>query len=284
MATSGVPYWEQASSFQGMALDQLDAFSKAADEKLFSVAKKFEPQLLWYFNHSELPEENPELRTRLQKACVYFLENLNDEIRPKLNAIQILSDNQAAKKKATERLKQLRTNFIIKSACLDACKNGFSTAAYNRAKADAAIDTTSKSDRAAKRSSGTSSKDLPHYELYVRLNQWRNQKANLEGLNNYQVLTISSILEISRNLPTSKTALEKIRGLGAVKINRFGSDILCLVQEYMEEKGISTNLLNLRPPAKSSQNRYQTDQPGIVPERQERRSSRIGKRADNLYY
>ncbi len=240
---------EHASAFPDTSLNQLDTLEEQAGKALFSVAQNFRSQLNGYLAQPGQPEENAGLQERLKKACTYFMEKLGKELFPLLKDIHIVSDNQAAVKKAHEKLANLRKVFFIKNACLKTCREGFSTPAYIRAKADADLDfSASKKSSSSRRPTSGIPKDIPHPALYARLLKWREKVAAKENITAYEVLSVRVILDITRSLPTGTPTLKKVRGLGDLKIKRYGANLLDMVDQYVRENNIPSNQLDLQPP------------------------------------
>ena len=237
---------EQAGAFQESLVGQLDAQLNQADTELFAIAKKFLPSLHGYFRQVGLPEGNTDLQERLKKACSYFLEKVNKGLWSWASAVQILTDNQAAGKKAQERLGQIKKELLVKKNCLTASEKGFTTGAYIRAKADADLDISAGKKGPTKHGSALGIPGAsPHPDLYIRLAKWREEVATKAGISNYEVIPVRSMLDITRTLPTSTATLKEVRGFGDVKIKRYGGEVLQIVESFVKEKKIPTNMLDL---------------------------------------
>ena len=239
--------FENASAFQGGAFEQLNLIKEKAEAEIFGVAKKFQRQLLSFFNQTEMPENNEALQGRIKKASEYFYGKLSKEIRPMIKQVSILSDNQAALKKAFEKLNELRSAFYVKSTCLKNSLNGFSAASYVRSKANADIDFMAKTKREPTVLNAGLPTASPHPELFTRLNKWRNEWSKLEGIYAHEIVSMRSMLELTRHLPTTTKSLKKIHGVGEHKIKKYGGPILSLIERYIREFKIPTNQLDLTP-------------------------------------
>jgi hypothetical protein len=233
-------FLEQGRSLQGGGHQQLILLAEKCREHLLQVAAKFMPQLELYFQQAEMPEEYEPLQERVGKASTYFFDKVGAELLPDLKNIQVLSDNKAALKSVMERLEKLHQELFVKKAVFYTCKNGFTTASYIRAKADAAVDFTN----AMKPSSHGGSQEgripsgLVHVELYRRLQRWRKDTAAALGLDAFDVLPVKSLTEIVQVLPGNMASLKRVKGFGEVKVQRYGQDIMDLVGAYCTEKQI----------------------------------------------
>ncbi len=246
-------FFEHEGSLQGSASSQLKALAGKAEEHVFSMAEKFLPQLSYYFSQADMPEVFEPLQERLKKASIYFSKHLHDDLLPEAKNIQILTDNKAVRKTVSELLENLQKEIFIKNACFVACKDGFSTQAYVQTTTNAELDFTAAQSKQPP-SSGFSRvpKDLPHPELYARLSRWRDEVADENGLERFEVLSTRSLIELVQSLPTNSAALKKVRGIGEVKVRRFGAAIIGIIEKYCEANNIPSNLMTQAEPVKSS--------------------------------
>ncbi|UKN02439.1 DNA helicase RecQ [Paracrocinitomix mangrovi] len=76
-------------------------------------------------------------------------------------------------------------------------------------------------------------------DVVTALKLWRKEKAAENKVPAYVILHDNSVDEIAKFLPADLEALQNIQGLGKVKIQRFGAEIISIVQEKGNKK-IST--------------------------------------------
>ncbi len=67
-------------------------------------------------------------------------------------------------------------------------------------------------------------------DLLSQLRSWRSERARQLKVPAYVVFTDATLLAIAEQRPTDESALVAISGIGATKLERFGSDVLALVQ------------------------------------------------------
>ncbi|MFK7807789.1 MAG: helix-turn-helix domain-containing protein [Saprospiraceae bacterium] len=225
----------------------LELEGKTEDE-VFAMAEKFLPQLYSYLRQEEVPEENEELQKRLQKAGHYFSKKIKDEILPEVRTLDVITDNEGVRDKATDGIKNLLKELMIKAACFANCTKSFSVNDYVQTKLEISLndkigknlskinDTRSKSEH-----SGKGAEDSAHPELYQEIRQWRDTTAEKEEVNVYQVVTLNTMFQLVKCLPTTETNLKKISGLGKVKVENYGDDIISIIKEFVAEKGIPSD-------------------------------------------
>jgi len=75
--------------------------------------------------------------------------------------------------------------------------------------------------------------------LYEKLKEYRLSAATLEGVLPYMILSSNTLKEISGRYPLDNEQLKDIGGIGPVKINKYGKDIINIVNEYIKENNIN---------------------------------------------
>lgn len=76
------------------------------------------------------------------------------------------------------------------------------------------------------------------YNLYNMLKDLRNNISKVESVLDYMVLSKNTLKEISGRYPLDEEQLNDIGGIGPVKINKYGKDILEIVKNYVIENNI----------------------------------------------
>lgn len=66
-------------------------------------------------------------------------------------------------------------------------------------------------------------------ELYEALKVWRNNKAAEVNLKHYLISYNSELLNIAIKKPKTLSALRKIKGFGEIKVEKYGPEILSVV-------------------------------------------------------
>ena len=74
-------------------------------------------------------------------------------------------------------------------------------------------------------------------ELYDRLRALRARLAHRLGVPAYVIFTDRSLREMAGYLPLTEEALLSISGVGRAKLERYGEDVLRILQEYAQERG-----------------------------------------------
>ena len=218
---------------------------KQADERMgkeiASVAATFYRQYTSLVMESADYAADPLLAERIHKAAAYFVEKLDELLRPLIEYAALDSDNREIKERLTEASYNFKQSFAQKHHLLTrVVANGFNVSTYLKDKAMGLLS----ADQATKRER-TKSKaqekidvdrnaDIRHPRLFHKLRAWRNERAEELGRPAYGVLTQKALIGITNELPTSGRELLRMPGFGKKSLEMFGKEILAIVQEYLE--------------------------------------------------
>lgn len=73
--------------------------------------------------------------------------------------------------------------------------------------------------------------DLSEHQqkVYENLRLWRNDKADKEGIKSFMICHNSELMEVAVRCPNTTTELRKIKGFGNFKAEKYGDDILSVL-------------------------------------------------------
>ncbi|MDR2886095.1 MAG: AAA family ATPase [Rikenellaceae bacterium] len=191
---------------------------------------------------------DPVLRERVVKACAYFLEKCDPLPGLLAQAAGCSIDNKETKKGLEERLDRARKEVAVKIETLKACGDGFSVAAYLKARGEAVAQGESsagaklKTKPDAKPTSGAGdpppdlSADILNPVLFEILRQWRGALAAEKGVPAYVIATQKAITGISNLLPVTPDELAAVKGVGKVFMGTYGETVLAIVRDFMNGK------------------------------------------------
>ncbi len=222
-----------AVSTEGLSL--FNALIEKAHTEILSVAYKFAPQLQMYFSHPELPDENEPLRERLRKAGGYFSSKLTSEPIAGLRHFDLITEDQTLLKRVSQHLQKLEKEVLIKHRCFASCQSGFSAAGYIQAKNNAELDSR-EGDNGFRSVTEAVPRNTPHPDLYKRLLEWRNVRADELDRPLHEVLPKITLQELVRLLPMDRASLKKIPGIGKARLKNFGPELINIVRKYCAKK------------------------------------------------
>ncbi|HNZ43979.1 MAG TPA: helix-turn-helix domain-containing protein [Bacteroidales bacterium] len=243
---------ENAHVLEASKVIDLEEKRKLFDTDLLQVAEKFKQQLRYIMQQDVLPQENPALQERIRKASQYFSTNIKTKLSDYLNTIFFDTDNKAIKKDLAESLEKLQKETFIKYSCIKNTHEGFDTLSYLRQRSDAEMDFRPPKYKAA--SQPVASAQSKHPVLYQALKQWRNNLAEENNLPVYQILPQKTITELVNKLPTTLQALKTIKGIGKVKSEIYGPEIISLILEYCRDHDVVAEQIEIPVKAKKEKN------------------------------
>ncbi|RDY29032.1 DNA helicase RecQ [Romboutsia weinsteinii] len=77
------------------------------------------------------------------------------------------------------------------------------------------------------------------YKLYELLKEYRQNEAKSQGIAPFMVLGNNTLKEISGRYPEDEEDLKDISGIGPAKINKYGENILKIVEDYVRSNDIT---------------------------------------------
>ena len=209
--------------------------------EILKVSEQFHGQLERLLAATDNPEEDAFLQERIGKASVYFQEKMIQIVQDLVEDTEIETDNKELRKKIQNFLDTWRVEIRQKQRTLATCTDKFSVSIYLDIKSKAAIEDEipaskkKEKEKPAKESLARRSvpADILHPELYEELRFWRLEQAKELGVPAYVVLSQLALLSITNLLPQDAVQLRRTPGVGQATFNRYGEQILNIVQEYI---------------------------------------------------
>lgn len=217
--------------FEAELIQDLLGRMERVQHELCDVGAKFTRILK--ANQAENPviPENQPLQERLKSAAVYFHAHL-DETTNGIFELPYKTDNKAVNEQLTGALMALYASVLVKRECLEACKEGFDTAAYLRAKSAATMKAEKKENRPPAIKDDTMGKST----LYEALKAWRDEKADDEDVVTYNIVPNKTLKSIVGVMPVTLRELKAVEGMGPKRVSQYGEEIVAIVRQYSDRK------------------------------------------------
>ncbi len=232
---------EHKESILGDPCEMLEDTASLLRTDLLEVSEKFQPHLRGLLKGELDAGENIPLQDRVKKAAVYFSDKLEAALKEILSGYSVETDNKTVRKSVKEALDRTRKESVVKLACLNAARSGFSVSKYLEAKDKSAIDipvVKSRSLKAVDDSSGT----IQQPALFRLLKEWRNTRAREMDLPHYMILPQKTMLTLTNLMPQSVSDLKLVKGMGKMKTEEFGEELIEIITSYCKKE-------NIEPPA-----------------------------------
>ncbi|MEM6720339.1 MAG: helix-turn-helix domain-containing protein [Bacteroidota bacterium] len=227
-------FYKNRNTLSGNIVEPLKTLQEKGIIPLLKVSHSFKKQLESLATTIESPEEDPTIQTRFKKAVAYFKEQTEQHIATVLRTLTFTTDNQAVSKDFEKQLKDLEDQLAVKTKILAALSDDFSTENYLKIRANSILEASEV--KVIKRPIATST---THEELFENLRLFRTSISNSENIPPFQVFTQKSLFEMCELLPSTAKQLKKVHGMGKVRVEKYGEEILEIINEYATKHQLS---------------------------------------------
>lgn len=221
--------------------ENFEKIKPVLEDEIFPVSEKFKNQLQNIFIEKKLPEKDDYLIDRIIKGSSWFFERL-EKIRYFFENLSFETDNKEIKKQIDNSFNNLFQELETKVLSLKSCENGFSPQLYLRAVSKGQTDFSPEKKKKESKPLFNES-DIEHGEVFSLLKEWRAEKAKEENVPHFQILHQSVIIQISVILPQNEKELMKIKGIGPKTNEKYGKELLEIVNKYRKENKIEKVVL-----------------------------------------
>jgi len=185
-------------------------------------------------------EKNEQLQQRIRAAAAYFLPSL-ENLKRKLQQHPLITEHRETATAVDEALLETMTVLIKIIHGMQYCSSPFSITEYLKHKLNLSIPRIHISSYAANKKL-TPVSDIPNAELFFELKNWRDKTCNGQNLPIYLVANNNSLKEIATYLPRTSLHLQLISGFGKAKAEKYGGEILEMVEAYCTEHELETTI------------------------------------------
>lgn len=224
------------NSIKGNLLEKINEIRNNGIIPLLKINTKFKEQIE-KLNLEATFEEAEDFQIRFKKGITYFQNHCSENIKAHFDTLEFSTDNKEIEKDIEKQLDLLDDLFYLKTTCLTGLEDGFSVSEYIDLRAKASIKEEIK--KKTKKRDVTQTTDHP--ELFKDLRKLRMLLAERDGVRPYQIFTQESLFELCEILPITKKQLRTISGIGPVRLEKYGADILKMIQVYHDKKGLEKN-------------------------------------------
>lgn len=225
-------YYKNKTSIEGKLEAPLLAIKDTATS-LLKVSNSFNGQLQSLVSKTEIPERSKALQERFVKAIHYFKEQAKSGIDASMNVLNFTTDNKALDNELMKQLDTLEEMLATKLLYFEGLKNGFNSDKFLKLRAQSVFLT--KEQLGKQRKTGVEGTSNP--KLFELLRALRNHIATRENLAHFQVFTQKSLYAMSELAPTTKRELKAIHGMGKIRIEKYGLEILEVITQYIDDTG-----------------------------------------------
>lgn len=200
-------------------------------ENIFDIAYRFSKQLKT-FEYKQLHPTNDEMvQDRISKAANYFSDKLNELVVQYTDNTTAETDNVTLQLALDAAMDKLHQEIHLKLKTLASAFEGFNSNLFLQKQTQILL----YPPKRIIKTSGLTDKNLNHPQLYEALKNWRRDKAKREHCSVAQIISQTVMLKISNTLPTKRSELNSIKGVGKKTMQRHASEIMELITEYYNQ-------------------------------------------------
>ncbi len=214
-------------SIQGstkVALDEL----KIMLTDLSDISFKFTNQINQLATDTKDIQNNQTIQERLNKAFSYYRDLTKEKIEPVFKKIKFDIEHKQIKKDFEKHYLELANDLNQKIYILDHLELPYEISKYLNIRAQAIV----KSNLSKPKKINQALPEIIHEDLFDALKTLRNNLAIKENVPHYQIFTQETLYHLCEKLPVTDKQLKEIKGIGKSRFNKYGTQILTLIQDY----------------------------------------------------
>lgn len=189
-----------------------------------------------------LPAENQNIINKASKAIGYYSMQFDNMIISSFEKFSYTTENKEIKKDIEKQLKRIEDFIDQKKYCLEGLANNFDIELYIKLRAMAAIEKDNVKTKLKRKKEEKFITDHP--QLLKILREYRNKVSIEEGIDTFAVFPQFALFEMCKQLPVSLIQLKKINGIGKVRLNKYGQNIIDIIKDYCIQKNIAIETEN----------------------------------------
>lgn len=186
-------------------------------------------------------EKNILLQKRISDAANHFVPKLENYIK-ELKTHPLNTEHKEVAGSVNERLNEFAIVLYNSHFYMLYCKKPFSVTEFLQHKLKYSLPWFNINCYAIETIEATIG-DVANAQLLVTLKRWRNMICTQTGLPIYMVANQATLQEICTYLPLDKKDLMQISGFGKAKVEKYGDDVLEIVESYCSMYNLETNIV-----------------------------------------
>ncbi|KAB1160767.1 AAA family ATPase [Tenacibaculum aiptasiae] len=229
-------YYNNQTSLQGNVIEPLKKIKDEGVVPLLKVANSFKIQLENLAIKEDEINDNL-IQERYIKALAYFKKETTEKIIDVFETFSYSTDNSAVEKDIEKQVSAFEDFLRIKKILFSSLSSEFSTEEFLKVRAKAILDKPEKKKK--KRAVVTST---AHQKLFEELQLFRTSVSNSEDIPPFQVFTQKTLFELCELLPMDKSQLIKVNGMGKIRVNKYGDEILEIINDYAKANNLKSQI------------------------------------------
>lgn len=230
-------YINNKNVIKGNGIESLRTIQNEGIEHIINVSNQLKKHLKGISIDIENPQEDDYIQERYQKAVAYFKEESKQKIIDIYETFTYGTDNEAIGKDIDRQLTNFDELLRIKSYLLRHTPADFSVEDFLKVRAKAVLDA-----QPQKKKKRILENTTEHTDLLNELKSYRKEIAKSEGVGAQHILLNKTLIELCELLPKDKKQLKKINGMGKVRIEKYGAELLEIINRYRDDNGLKSQV------------------------------------------
>jgi GTPase SAR1 family protein len=226
-------YNRNKNSFQGTIINPLTEIKEVGVQPILMIANSFNNQLKKLCEDVILPENKTVVLERIHKAITYFIKHTKDKIKAPFEALTFSTEDKVLQKDFDKNLNTIEEYIKIKLFCLYGLSGSFTIKKYLKLRTEAVLLNITQPKKVKEFKAETE-----HPKLFEMLRNLRDAVSSSEDIPHFQVFTQHTLYEMCDVLPLNKKQLKAIHGMGKIRVEKYGVEILEIINEYADENNV----------------------------------------------
>jgi hypothetical protein len=204
-----------------------------------NVGKNFIRTANVHLKEAPIVEENAILQKRINEAANWFLPKLA-EIETKIKTHPLVTEYKETATPINEDLQDFLLSVLYNTYLIGYCRQPFSVTGFLQHKLSFTKPKLTVTCYAGNKK--TVDEINQDSELLATLKRWRNHIVEEQNLPIYMVANGKSLSAIAKGLPLTKKDLLLVPGFGIAKVDKYGDEIIEMVEDYCLRHNLHTNM------------------------------------------
>ena len=165
----------------------------------------------------------------------YFSKQIEEFIEAPMADLSFSTDNKAVNKDLKDQIKKFNILLKIKEFCFKGLNAKFDSHKYMQLRNNAVF-ANIKEPKAVKKEVKAS----VNTKLFDLLRSFRTDISDMEDIPPFQIFTQDTLHEMCDKLPSNSAQLLKIKGMGKIRVSKYGEEILDIINDYCERENIGS--------------------------------------------
>ncbi len=229
-------FYKNRTSITGTIEEPIKAMKNSVTN-LLKVKNGFAAQLKEFSKSMIEPETNKDIQERFVKAIKYFKEQVETSLHTPFKSINFTTDNKTVEKDLYKYIDDIEEQLAVKNLYFKEMDSAFKVAKFLELRGKSVFIAKEK----PKKARSTVIDGTTNVELFELLRELRNDLASEHDLVHFQIFTQKALYEMCETLPVNKKELLKVNGMGKVRVEKYGNDILKIIRDYCIENDIEVS-------------------------------------------